>query len=244
MEAKAARHRFVDVMVRHEGERAQGNDRLWPEWQATGAEYWVQKHPELAPYRGMDPRRVLTHGEIGELAELLRQAMDGVPQTWRLEARDDLLIERSAQVAWFHELLTSLYAPVDFAWRRVRGGDPAGRETLLRFLEADPDCHRSGYWKADIIDALTRLDLSDDDQRRLSQVLLAVVRKPPRREFRRYIRLARYLDNSEIRDALAGLAATGQEPAARNATWVLQGLRAHGPLRPNRSGGDSLESRG
>jgi hypothetical protein len=113
-----------------------------------------------------------------------------------------------------------LYAPVAKAFESARTGDPSSIETLVRFLEADPYCFRSGYMKADIIHRLTRIDLDESTRRRLRDVLFAAIENPTRREFRRHIRLARYLEDKEMRSRLDALANSGREPAARHAGWI------------------------
>jgi len=68
-------------------------------------------------------------------------------------------VEQSAAAGWFHEMFWAMYPPA--FWRSldaVKSGDRAGLEPILRFLEADPWCFRSGYVKADLIRAVIRLD--------------------------------------------------------------------------------------
>jgi hypothetical protein len=217
-----ARRRFVEIDAAHERDRQ--DDNLWQAWQAAGADYWVLQHPGLARYRGLDPGRTLDVPEILELAGLINRAINGIPGTWRLSDWNSVRAERSARVAWWHELMGALYAPVDDALERLRQGDRSAMETLLNFLEADPFCHRSGYAKAKIINSLTTRDLDSPARQRLRTVLFAVIEQPTRREFRRYIRLARYLDDRQLRSDLAAVAASGRAPAARHATWIQQEL--------------------
>lgn len=220
------RRRFVEIDDLHERNRQ--DDNLWREWQSAGVDYWLLRHPELAPYRGRDQNRTLDGAEILELAELIRHGNDGIPRWWRIAPWDRARAERSAQVAWWHELMTALYAPTYRALHRVRRGDVSSIETLTSFLEADPVCHRSGYAKEEIIRWLTRLDLDASTRARLRAVLFAVIGKPTRREFRHYIRLARYLDEGQLRSDLASIAASGKRPDARHATWISVELERRG----------------
>lgn len=50
-----------------------------------------------------------------------------------------------------------------------------------------------------------------------------------RREFRSYIRLARRLDSPGLRRALTSLAASPSERTARQARWMLDGVREQEP---------------
>ena len=190
----------------------------------TGVDYWLHKHPKLARYRALDPDRLPDVSEIVELSEQIRHGLDGVPRDWRGHKADKAFVEHSAQVAWFHELLRVFYGPIRNALVKARTGDNSSVETLVRFLEADPYCFRSGYSKADAINALTRLDLGEAERLRLRKVLLSAVDKPARREFRRYIRLARFLDDPALRAALTSRTQSKSEPGARNASWVLEGM--------------------
>ena len=117
-----------------------------------------------------------------------------------------------------------LYDPVREAIQRLRHGDGSGIETLVRFLEADVYCFRSGYTKADVIRALTRADLDDPRTVRLRRVVLIAVEGDDRREFRAYVRLARRLDSPSLRDDLQHLASSSSTRVARHAQWVLEGL--------------------
>jgi hypothetical protein len=70
--------------------------------------------------------------------------MTDVPTTWRLARPSLAKAEHLARVGWFHELYAALYGPIEHAVKHVEGGDAAAVETLVRFLEADVYCHRSG----------------------------------------------------------------------------------------------------
>lgn len=221
-----ARKRFIDADERH---LRSNKHEDWVAWQKTGAAYWALQHPEVAHIRNADSQRVLSLREIDELAELLRRSMDGVPATWRLQPWSDERVQHSAQVTWFHELMSALYGRLWRAFEQLRAGKIEGLEPLLRFLEADPYCFRSGYAKAEIIHLLTQLDLDDTAQRRLEGVLFSVLEKPTRREFRKYVRLARYLDSVELRQQLTLLSASRAQPTRRHARWLLEGLDAADP---------------
>lgn len=196
----------------------------WAVWQRAATEYWVLLHPDLARYRRGDPQRVPTVSEMRDRAEMVARSMDDVPDTWRLAPPSRQRAEHLARVGWFHEQLAGLYGPVDHAIERLRRDDRSGIETLVRFLEADVYCFRSGYAKAEAIRFLTRADLNDEVVERLRRVVLAVVDDFDRREFRAYIRLGRRVDSAAFRDDLRARLDSGSRRSARHADWMLVGL--------------------
>jgi hypothetical protein len=157
-------------------------------------------------------------------AEMVARAMDDVPFTWRLAPPSRQRAEHLARVGWFHEQLAGLYGPVRHALERLRRDDLSGIETLIRFLEADVYCHRSGYLKAEVIRFLTRANLNDETLERLRRVVLAVVDDFDRREFRAYIRLGRRVDSAAFRNDLRTRRDSGSHRTARHADWMLVGL--------------------
>jgi hypothetical protein len=169
-----------------------------------------------------------------ELASNIESAMDRVPATWRIDSSmpNEVRDVYASQVGWWHELMRGLYGPIDQAISNAKAGDRSGIELLVRFLEADVYCDRSGYVKADVIRAVTRVVLEPSTRARLEQVALSVVDGPDRREFRTYIRLARYVDNPTLRDALELKHASKDARIARHARWMLDGLRTGGPQPP------------
>lgn len=195
----------------------------WATWQQAAADYWVLRHPELARFRRGEATRTPSIAEMRGRAELLGRAMDGVPDTWRLAPPSVEKAEHLARVGWFHELYAGLYDPIYGAIERA-SGDRNAVETLVRFLESDVYCFRSGYVKADAIRALGRADLDDSVVRRLRAVVLEVVDSYDRREFRAYVRLARRVDGEKLRTALRERLASSSTRVARHARWVLEGL--------------------
>jgi hypothetical protein len=191
-------------------------------WLTAGSAYWVATHPELKKFAGLDPNRLPEVEEIVALAGLVNEANRGVHRLISLNPARG--IEYAAQLAWFYDVMGSLYEPFAIALNRVRGEGWLGIEPLIRFLEADPLCFRSGYFKADCIDALTRIELGPEQRARLLAVLLNRLQKPTTAEFRHYVRLARYLDTSELRHVLEATAGSNVQPSNRQARWILDGL--------------------
>jgi hypothetical protein len=208
----------------HALEAKRSNDDLWAVWQRAATDYWVLLHPELARFRAGDPHSTPTIGEMRERAKLVAHAMDGIPETWRLAADSPIRNEQSARVGWLHELMGGLYGPITDAMARLHDGDLSGVETLVRFLEADVYCDRSGYMKADVIRILTRADLDEATLARLRTVALAAVDGFDRREFRSYIRLARRVDSDALRQELASRLGSATARTSRHAKWMLAGI--------------------
>ena len=109
-------------------------------------------------------------------------------------------------------------------YEHLAAGDAAAVELAVVFLEADPWFFRSGYVKADLIRRLQRLTLTPKLIDRLSAVVLAVVDGRDRREFRWYARLARRIDNSQLREALLERHKVTDPGVRRRAGWVLDAL--------------------
>jgi hypothetical protein len=218
-------------MLRSESAK-EGDDDSWPAWQAAAAtDYWVLLHPELRPWRRGDPDTIPTIDDMRARAELIERSMDGIPSTWRLRPTDAARVEHLARVGWFHELMAGLYEPIFTAIRASSPEASPRLETLIRFLEADLYCHRSGYAKADAIKAITRGPLDDASSARLRVVVLDVVDAHDRTEFRAYTRLARRVDDDGLRTGLRSRVASGPSPVARRARWVLEALGEH-PTNP------------
>ncbi len=112
--------------------------------------------------------------------------------------------------------------------------DPGTLEMVVRFLEADPWFFRSGYHKEYMIKALRKAPLTEDQRKRLQQVILARIqdRKTPR-EFRRYCRLARFVADADFERVVAALAESSGSARSRHAQWVLAQIRpGRGSSRP------------
>jgi len=223
----AALRRMLDAEA---GKQNAPDNAPWEAWQRAAADYWVSRHPEAASLRRAPEGHVPTAAEMAERAEALNVAHRSIESGWRLSAPSAARNEQQALVGWFHELHAGLYGPMWRARQALRAGDLSGVEVLVRFLEADAYCDRSGYEKQDAIDALKRVELEPTVAARLRAVVLAVVDGYDRREFRAYVRLARKVDSPGLREALEARAAIvvlrpgGVSRSVRHASWVLAGL--------------------
>jgi len=218
-------HRSLDA--EHEDDSV-----VWPAWQAAATDYWVAKHPELKTWLRRERKGPPDIREMLALADLIEHAMDDVPPRWRVDWDSPNRDEHAARVGWWHELMSRMYEPVDVAIDQSARGDQSGVETLVRFLEADVYCHRSGYYKGYAIRALTRLPLGTEIRSRLLRVVQRAVEGPDRREFRAYIRLARFLDGPDLRETLEFQHASRDRRTARHAKWMLAGIAGSGAPRP------------
>jgi hypothetical protein len=160
-----------------------------------------------------------------QLAAKINAAMSDVPSGWQA-AEPAARARYGAKVERWQALMSELYDPLYAAHEATIRGDATGREALISFLEADVYCHRSGYFKADAIKALTRRALPLGDRSRLTAILIAAITGPDRREFRSYVRLARALDSPVLRAQIEALATSDDARTARHARWVLEGLSA------------------
>ena len=95
---------------------------------------------------------------------------------------------------------------------------------ILDFLEADPVFFRSGYMKEELLGVLKRRSLQQHEVQRLQAVILNVVRKADRREFRRYCRVAATIDDERFRQDLNALQVSDDPDIRRRSGWVLAAL--------------------
>ncbi|HXQ43029.1 MAG TPA: hypothetical protein VN816_00185 [Acidimicrobiales bacterium] len=93
----------------------------------------------------------------------------------------------------FHVALAALYSP---QWEAVVEGAKRGESwafaPAVDFLEADPRCFRSGYYKERLCHYLARVDLTPQQRRRLALVTAEVLAESdrPQRELKEWRRLA------------------------------------------------------
>lgn len=171
-------------------------------------------------------------------ASQLRDLHAAIRSTFRRRSEGD-----SQWKAWedacrrFHTSYDALAFPggLGNAMSLLGKNDPSTVEMVVRFLEADPRYFRSGYHKEYMIKELRRASLTEDQRKRLQQVILARIqdRKTPR-EFRRYCRLARFVADADFERVVAGLAEPSGSARSRPAQWVLAQISpGRGSSRPS-----------
>lgn len=103
-------------------------------------------------------------------------------------------------------------------------GSEIGTADILDFVEADPVFFRSGYMKEALLGALKQRPLTQHEITRLQTVILNVVQKADRREFRRFCRAAAVVDDQNFREELKGLEVAEDPGVRRRSRWVLEAL--------------------
>jgi hypothetical protein len=108
----------------------------------------------------------------------------------------------------------------------LKAGDITAIEMAIQFLEANPWFFRSGYYKADILKALRRYPLNDEQCTRMRKVILERVRDRPVREMRAYARFAPKVNTPQFEAEITNIAGNSNRHAARHAQWVLDCLKS------------------
>src|SRR5713226_4224166 len=119
-----------------------------------------------------------------------------------------------------------LYVPVrvlgDGSHPRRRGQDRI--DQAITFLEADPLANRSARVKGDILRRLSGAPLEPEQEARLRTVILRAVDAGDRREFKQHYRLARRLNNEDLRRGLIERLASENSGVRRRALWMTDRL--------------------
>ena len=107
----------------------------------------------------------------------------------------------------------------------VRENNPEAIDAAIEFLEADPWCFRSGYAKGRLMRHLAQVEPTPDQVARLVNIVLHVVDRGGRPEFRDATRLARKIGGAELRTQLRQRLHGTDTPVARRALFALLDLR-------------------
>lgn len=102
--------------------------------------------------------------------------------------------------------------------------EPDVKAWCIRFLEADPTFISSGYFKERILQALKRSHLSNIEIQRLHAVILMMVDKCNRREFRYYCKLARVICTPDLVIELYRRLSSVDPNTRKRAKWVLEAI--------------------
>ena len=79
--------------------------------------------------------------------------------------------------------------------------------------------------KEELLGALKKRSFQQHEVQRLQAIILNIVRKADRREFRRYCRVATTVDDERLREELKDLELTDSPDIRRRSGWVLDALR-------------------
>jgi len=122
----------------------------------------------------------------------------------------------------FGEARRLLYDDLEQTLAVAKKGDSGATDRLVTFLEADPWCFRSGYFKGRAYEALRQIKLDEAQTQRARRILLIAVQAGPRTEFRSACRLARIVADAELIGELRQLMASGRDgDVRRHALWML-----------------------
>ena len=132
-----------------------------------------------------------------------------------------------AEAAQLYDVLSRIgFSPrifADIAWMtEMPTGSTAGRVTdVLRWLEEDPFCLNSGFYKQRVLRLLRRFDFTEEQADQMRRIVVAVIQRGPRQEFRELRRITPRVDSPALRDSLRRLAATSDAGTAWRAAQLL-----------------------
>jgi len=130
----------------------------------------------------------------------------------------------------FYEAVEAAYPPGFWDdYQCLVRGEAKGVESAIRFLEADPWFHRSGYLKEKLIRHIKPPMLTPNFTARLQNVVLAMVERRNGQEFRAFCRLACKVDAPALREQLTRRLTDGDPDTRRRARWVLEALGQNQP---------------
>lgn len=172
------------------------------------------------------PRHGFPYAERAAAVEAARHAMHASLAGRRRDQPD-----HPGTKAWlraievFRQALARAYPPgFDDAVLALKRGDSAYLDLAIEYLEADPFFYRSGYVREELLTYVKRLPRSREQDERLRAVLLMVVDKRDRRDFRRFCALERWLDNAALRGELERRRVEGSPAVRRRAGWMLAAM--------------------
>jgi hypothetical protein len=141
-------------------------------------------------------------GSIACNAERIRQLYERIEETFREKPHSP---EHLAACEQFHNEYDSLAFPggLKAALERLKRPDKKLVETAVQFLEADPRFFRSGYIKETLLRRLKHCPLTEQQQLRVSRLIIRSMDAGGRKEFQGYSRLARTIHPPKLLDAVA-----------------------------------------
>jgi len=145
----------------------------------------------------------------------------------RSNSRDEKLRDamiRAAEIR--HYTHDRSYPPgLDEGIANLHSGSSDDIERCIAYLEADLYVFGSGYIKSDIIKRLKKLDLKLEFRRRLQNVVINVIKKGFRREFKDYCRLARHVHSEGFLLEVEKFLKSNDPNLALRGKWVLDACR-------------------
>lgn len=179
--------------------------------------------PPHTPFAAWLPALDADFSAWGKAAEQAGLEFKAVWKKYQQHRGDEKLRQavEDARHLWFYALERAY--PPGF-WEGIAdllAGKTESVEMYIAFLEADLHFFRSGYAKSEVIRGLKRLLLTSSQKRRLQTVVLRVIDRGFRREFRDYCRLARSVQSPDwLREIETRLSSSDPNHSLR-ARWVL-----------------------
>lgn len=165
-------------------------------------------------------------GTFNPLTSTSRDQYDRISARLREERRSG-----SREAAFEYRLISMAAFPTDFAGmvRQLQAGDARAVGPAIDWLDADAFCMHSGYAKERVMRYLARSQLSTRQAARIRSVLLRVVGRGGRPEFRMACRLARVVKSAEFLADLETLTRDDDDGTAQRAMWMLEVCRRSDP---------------
>lgn len=131
----------------------------------------------------------------------------------------------------FHKQFHQLFFPDgESGWQSFLSRSPEGVEAAISYLEADPYCFRSGYFKQVIWHKLKRCLLSSNQLERIEVVALSYLSKPLLKEFWQMVRYVRFRGSQAFWQEVASQAESAMGPRQARSVWLLL-ARQNYPIR-------------
>lgn len=111
----------------------------------------------------------------------------------------------------------AFFAPYERAVENLKAQDRSAIPTALAFLEADPECFRSGYMKADLMHALANGPDLNRHRARVQGIVAHRLRDPRPRLLRHTARLAAAVWDDDLDRQVAEIYDLGDERQRRDA---------------------------
>lgn len=107
--------------------------------------------------------------------------------------------------------------------RRVGTGDSTAIDEAIQWLRFDPFCLWSGYLKQRLMRSIASQRLSTRQAATIRSLLLEILPRGRREEFRDACRLARAVNDGDFRHSLREMTQTQDPDTNQRAIWMLSG---------------------
>lgn len=111
----------------------------------------------------------------------------------------------------------------------VRSGDARRIDAAIEWLRFDPFCLWSGYLKRDLYRSIAMQKLSTRQAAAVQELLIEILPRGRREEFRDACRLARAVNSQLFRDRLRVFTQAEDADTRQRAAWMLAGCERAAP---------------